>query len=213
MSELDIKERAVNNLLLLYLIQQANVKGKIEDNLKLQKLVFLGQKKFLDRKDKAFSYNFFRWHHGPFSAEVNNDLTALTFRGLVEHRWPIELTRDGEELLEDCKELHEINRRFLEVIDNIVSDFAGYTSDQIKDHVYEMKIFVPRLRKVMTVEEVPPRNLILFKPSDKRSKAKFLVNERWCATLELALDQEAIESLKQSYDDAVEGKVHDFQTL
>jgi len=213
MSEANIQERVVNNLLLLYLIRQANQKGKIEDNLKLQKLVFLSQKKFLNRKVKAFGYNFFRWHQGPFSAEVNNDLTALDSRGLVKRRWPIELTNEGKEFLEECKELLEINKRFLEVVDDIVSEFADLTPDQIKDHVYKMKIFVPRLRQVMTVEEVPPRTLILFKPSDKRSKAKFSIDETWCATLELALDQEAVESLKQSYDDAVEGRAYEFRTL
>ena len=213
MSEASIQERVANNLLLLYLIRRANQKGELEDNLKLQKLVFLSQKKFLNRKVKAFSYNFFRWHQGPFSAEVNNDLTALSSRGLVKRRWPIELTNEGKELLEECKELLEINKRFLDVVDDIVSDFADLTPDQIKDYVYKMKIFVPRLREVMTVEEVPSRTLILFKPSDKRSKAKFLIDEAWCATLELALDQEAVESLKQSYDDAVEGKAYEFRTL
>lgn len=213
MSEANIQERVANNLLLLYLIRQANKKGKIEDNLKMQKLVFLSQKKFLNRKVKAFSYNFFRWHQGPFSAEVNNDLIALSSRGLVRRRWPIELTKEGRELLEECGELLEINKRFLEIVDGIASDFANLTPSQIKDYVYKMKIFIPRLREVMTVEEVPPRTLILFKPSDKRSKAKFSVDETWCATLELALDQEAVESLKQSYDDAVKGRAYEFRTL
>ena len=213
MSEVNIQERVANNLLLLYLIRQANRKGKVEDNLKMQKLVFLSQKKFLNRRIKAFSYNFFRWHQGPFSAEVNNDLIALSSRGLVRRRWPIELTKEGRELLEECGELLEINKRFLEIVDGIASDFANLTPSQIKDYVYKMKIFIPRLREVMTVEEVPPRTLILFKPSDKRSKAKFLVDETWCATLELALDQEAVESLKQSYDDAVKGRAYEFRTL
>lgn len=213
MSESSIRERVVNNLLLLYLIREANLKGKIEDNLKLQKLAFLSQKKLLNRKLKALSYNFFRWHEGPFSAEVNNDLTALRGRGLVCRSWPIKLTKEGNELLEGCKALLETNKGFLEVVDDVISNFANFTPDQIKDYVYEMKLFVPRLREVMTVAEVPSGTLILFKPSDKRSKAKFLLDESWCATLELILDQEAIESLRQSYEDAKEGKAHEFRIL
>jgi len=213
MSDADIRDRVVNNILLLYLIREANLKGHVEDTLKLQKLVFLAQKKFLAKSLKVFSYNFFRWDKGPFSADINNDLTSLTARGLVKNRWPIQLTKEGLELLDNCEEVTEENYAFLSVIDEVISDFAKYTPEEIKEHVYEMKIFVPRLRDVMTIAEIPRGTLILFKPSDKRSKSKFVIDNGWCATLEVALDQEAIESLRQSYDDAIEGNVHEFQAL
>lgn len=213
MSEDSIQERVVNNILLMYLIQKANSVGKVEDNLKLQKLVFLGQKKMIERKIKAFSYNFFRWDKGPFSAEVNNDLTSLASRGLVSYHRPIEVTEEGKKLLEDFEELFQRNRHFIEVINEILSIYATYTPEEIKAHVYNMNIFVPRLRRVMTIAEVPRGTLILFKPSDKTSKKKFSLDEAWCTTLELVLDQEAVESLRQAYDDAKEGRVHEFRTL
>jgi len=213
MSEDNIQERVINNILLMYLIQKANSIGKVEDNLKLQKLVFLGQKKMVERKIKAFSYNFFRWDKGPFSAEVNNDLTSLTLRGLISYQWPIGLTEEGKKLLEDCLELFQKNRDFTEVIDEILSAYATYTPEEIKARVYDMNIFVPRLRQVMTIAEIPRGTLILFKPSDKTAKKKFSLDEAWCTTLELVLDQEAVESLRQAYDDAKEGRVHEFRTL
>lgn len=213
MSEADIQDRVVNNVLLLHLIEKANSIGCVEDTLKLQKLVFLSQKKLIGKRFKVFNYNFFRWDKGPFSADVNNDLTSLRCRGLVRNRWPIRLTREGRELLSGCKELLEENESFLSVIDGIIGEFAEYTPDEIKEYVYKMSIFVPRLREVMTIAEVPHGTPILFKPSEKRSRARFVLDPKWCATLELALDQEAIESLKQSYSDAMEGNAREFRTL
>jgi len=213
MSDADIQDRVVNNILLLHLIEKANSIGCVEDNLKLQKLVYLAQKKLIEKKFKVFSYNFFRWDKGPFSADVNNDLNSLTSRGLIKKRWPIRLTKEGTELLDSCSELVEENEAFIRIIDEVISDFAEYTPEEIKEYVYEMSVFVPRLREVMTIAEIPRGTLILFKPSDKRSKAKFVIDRCWCATLELAMDQEAVESLRQSYNDAVEGKVHEFRAL
>jgi len=213
MSEVDIQDRVVNNILLLYLIKKTNSIGKVEDTLKLQKLVYLTQKKYIEKKSKVFNYNFFRWDKGPFSADVSNDLTSLKCRGLVRDRWPIRLTKEGNELVNGCQEVLDENEALLKVIDGVISEYARYTPDEIKEHVYKMKIFVPRLREVMTIAEVPRGTLILFKPSTKRSKTSFVLDEDWCATLELALDQEAVESLKQSYNDAVEGRVYDFRTI
>ncbi len=213
MSESNIQNRVVNNILLLYLIDRTNSTGSIEDTLKLQKLVYLTQKRMIEKKLKLFTYNFFRWDKGPFSADVNNDLTVLSCRGLIRKRWPIRLTKEGKKLLNGCKELLEENEQFLKVIDDITAEFSEYTPEQIKEYTYNLSIFVPRLRQVMTVAEVPHGTLILFKPSDNRSKKKFILDESWLATLELALDQEAVESLKQSYSDAVEGNVHEFRTL
>jgi len=208
-----IRERVFNNILLLYLIKKTNAKGKIEDNLKLQKMVFLSQKKFIERKTKAFNYNFFRWHQGPFSAEVNNDLAYLISQSFISSWELIKLTKEGEEILKNCKELLETNHYILNVVNDIVDKFAIYTPDEIKNYVYAMKIFVPRLRKIMTIEEIPPRTLILFNPTEKRSKNKFILDESWCATLELAFDQEAVESLRHAFKDAIEGNADEFRPL
>lgn len=196
MGERDIREHVTNNLLLLYLIDKANERGKMEDELKLQKMVFLAEKKLIERKLKGFSYNFFRWHKGPFSKEVSMDLSLLFDNNLVSsQRGKIELTRDGKEVLRGCFELLKKNQTFLSWIDPIVEKHATLDPETVKDEVYAMKIMVPKIRKLMSIREVPKGQIILFKSSDEKVKRIFEVDEAWMGTLELILDVEALRFL------------------
>ena len=130
MSEGDIEDRVVNNLLLLYLIDKSSKEGIMEDNLKVQKSVFLAQKKFIERKMKGFCYLFLRWHHGPFSADVNNDLSTLKKNKFVN--WEedkIYPTDEGKSLLKQCMPLLDENVIFSQVIDNIIEENIKLTPD------------------------------------------------------------------------------------
>ena len=160
MSIENTKERIVNNLLLSYLIDKTNKEGNIEDNLKLQKLTFISQKKFIERKLKGFSYNFFRWHKGPFSADVNNDLALLKQMNFARWEDKIYLIEEGEVLLNQCEDLFKRNDAFLQIIDSIIKEYARLKPDEIKEKVYEMKVMVPKIRKLMPIREIPPKTLI-----------------------------------------------------
>ncbi len=211
MSEIGIRERVTNILLLLYLIDQANVKGKVEDELKLQKLTFLAEKELVRRRLKALSYNFFRWLKGPFSKNLRLDLILLTQSGFLQKGANgIELTSKSTEILSNCKGLLEANRDFLRSIDAVTAIFSNHPPDQIKELVYSMEIMVPKVRQMMIIRDIPMSQLILFKMSDEKAKAIFDIDESTLATLELTFDSEACNSLSQAIDDATEGRVHEF---
>lgn len=206
------EERVVNNLLLLHLIDRANQKGNIEDNLKVQKMVFLAQKNFIDKKLKGFAYNFFRWERGPFSADLNNDLMKLIRNDFV--RWEswkkrIYLTKEGNRILEACKGVLEENKNFLKLINEITDKYANIDPEKIKDEVYKMKLMVPRVRERMVIKEMRPGQMILFRPSMKRMKREFKIGEEWQATLEVIFDEEVVADLRKAYNDAREGNVHE----
>jgi uncharacterized protein YwgA len=207
-SEKNIEDRVVNNLLLLYLINKADEEGVIEDNIKLQKSVFLTQKNFIDKKMKGFSYNFFRWHHGPFSADVNNDLISLKKNKLV--KWEedrIYLTDEGKSILAQCEDLFEENDMFSQIINEIIEENIKLTPDQIKEKVYNIKLFVPKIREIMAIKDIPLRKLILFKPSRRWIRRAFEINEEMLATLEIIFDEEALDNLSKAYGDAINGRV------
>lgn len=211
MSEMGIRERVTNILLLLYLIERSSTKGKVEDELKLQKLVFLSQKELVERRLKAFSYNFFRWKKGPFSKHLRMDLNILIESHFLSSRYgKIELTQRGKDLLNDCENLLTENKQFLRFIDNVVSNFSGKSPEEIKDFVYDLQVIVPRIRQIMTIRDVPPRQLILFKTSDRKARAIFNLDPSWLATLELSFDKDAMTSLERAVDDALEGRVHEY---
>ena len=210
MSERSIRERVTNNLLLLYLIDKTNQIGQLEDALKLQKLVFLAQKRLVDRKLKAYSYNFFRWQKGPYSADLSNDLNMLVNMGFVIwRRNNIELTEQGKKILNACDDVFVENKTFLRHINLIIEEYATLDPEVIKDLVYDMKVMVPKIRKLMLIKQIPMKQLILFKSSDKKVRLIFHISKDWSATLELTFDEEALDSLKQAQRDAIEGKVHE----
>lgn len=204
-----ITDRIVNNFLLLYIINLTNRLGRLEDTLKIQKLAFLIQKEYVRRKWKGLNYNYFRWHKGPFSADLNADLDVLRHLGLVSNSWPIELTEKGSDFLESTSELDDDNKKYIKIIDKIVEKYANWTPDEIKQYVYNLQIVVPKKRKRMRIRDTMPGTLLLYRMTKKKSTDIFDVSEDWQATLELAFDQEAIESLKDAYIAAAEGKTVD----
>ncbi|MHA1364312.1 MAG: type II toxin-antitoxin system antitoxin SocA domain-containing protein [Candidatus Freyarchaeota archaeon] len=202
-------ERVTNNLLLLYLIDQANERGNVENDLKLQKLVFLSQMELMKRGLKAFSYNFFRWLKGPFSKNLAIDKSDLAEVGLVKvSRKGIELTNRGKELLKDCRQIfeEEENRKFVKYIDEIIEKYAQFSPDEIKDIVYSMEVTVPKIREIMNIKEIPLGKLILFKTADRNASDIFHISGSWLATFEIMFDKEALSSLERAVDDAVEGR-------
>lgn len=210
MSPKNIDDRVKNNLLLLYLINKTNEIADVEDNLKVQKLVFLSQKKLIEKKIKGFSYNFFRWERGPFSANVSEDINGLIQDNFLSWgKGNIKLTKEGEKVLKECSEILESNHNVIQYVDQIVEEYGQLTPDEIKKYVYDLRIMVPRIRKLMRIEDIPMRTLILFKPSLKRVKRTFNVSDDWLVTLELILNPEARESLKRAQRDAREGRTSD----
>jgi len=212
MSEMGIRERVTNILLLLYLIEKANSRGNVENELKLQKLVFLAQNRLIKKRLKAFSYNFFRWIKGPFSKNLRIDLITLREANFVKIRPnKIELTKKANEVLESCSELLDENEYFTNWIDHIIDKYAEFSPEDIKEFVYSMRVVVPRIREIMTIKDLPPSQLILFKTSDKKASLIFNIDKSWLATLELTFDKEALGSLAKALDDAAEGRAYELK--
>lgn len=210
------REGITNKLLLLYTIGQTNKQGRMENPLKLQKLVFLVQKKLIGRKLKGFSYNFFRWIKGPYSAGVSMDLDLLVSGGFVStHENKIELAPDGNEVVHSFRELlrGDRNQPLLSCIDSILEEYAAMDPEALKDKVYAMKVMVPKIRKLMTIQEIPPKQLILFKSSDEKVRQIFEIDEARQGLLELVFDAEALELLKKAQADAKEGRVRELRAL
>ena len=216
MVERELREVGTNNLLLLYLIDETDKRGVMENDLKLQKMTFAAQKKFIERKMKGFSYKFFRWYKGPYSASVSADLDLLINDGVLRREGnKIELTSRGREILRGFSGLLEDkrNKAFTIIIKSIVQEYAAMDAEAVKEKVYAMEVMVPRIKKRMAIRDVPMRQIILFKSSDERVKQIFEINEAWLGILELVLDAEALTLLKKSFDDARQGRVYGFRPL
>ena len=213
MSETRLRESVSNRLLLLYTIRKTNEMNRVDDERKLQKLLFLAQLNLVKSKLKALDYQFHRWSMGPYSAEISKDLDILKALDLVRPGWPIKLTPSGEKLLESCSDLLIQNKRFLGFIERVLGKYGHLDSKTIMNLVYGLTIVVPKLRERMTIEEVPMGTLILFKTSLRNAKASFDFEESWLDTLEIAFNEEFIELIAEAYDDAREGRSSDFKSV
>ncbi|UUZ84043.1 hypothetical protein LJK88_09925 [Paenibacillus sp. P26] len=76
-----IKRHVLNKLLLLRLIQLAN---GVNGATRLQKMVFKAESLGRDDSNATFNYKFIRWHYGPYSEELKDDLQFLIRNNLVE---------------------------------------------------------------------------------------------------------------------------------
>lgn len=184
MSQMRIFERIKNIILLMYMIQKITQEFVIEDNFKVQKLVFLIQEQFVSEKMNGFSYPFFRWIKGPFSDNLNSDLVLLKQIGFI--RWTgdkVELTEDGEDILENCNELLRENKKFLEIVDKVVREFGHFSPEEMEEEIYQMKIF-PKDRKVMRIEQITHKK-VMDGISGEKSEKEFSIREDVFDTLEV----------------------------
>lgn len=208
MSLRSFNELVMDNLLLLYLIDKTNRKGKLEELFKLQKLVFLVENNLIRKKIKAFNYVFFRWQKGPFSKDVSVDFGLLLDNGIItKDKEGIRLTKVGKELLKNCKKLLEENNSILKYFDTIINKYAPMSVSEIKEKVYNFKVTVPRLRKRMRIEDIPEGKIILFKVSRKKAKEIFKIDDEWLDTIEIFLNKMAYESLERAKMNITKGKI------
>jgi uncharacterized protein YwgA len=207
MTRMGIEKRIKNLLLLIYLIHISNLKAHLENPLKLQKLVFLSQKELSEKKMRAFNYTFFRWLKGPFSADLSNDLNLLKQIKYIIWDENIYLTEEGKYILENCREIFQMNKDFLSVIEESIDNYLTLEPDDIKEMVYDIKIRVPIRNEILPIKEIPQGTPIQFGLSNKNTKRDFFLTEGWATTLELIFDEEAMEWLGKAQKDALEGKI------
>lgn len=214
MSEKEVDERVGNNLLFLYLVGETSKAGEVEDNFKAQKLVFLSEKQLIQRKLKAFNYTFLRWHRGPYCKDLANDIKRLQKAGLLRKDGErIVLTDFGRGVLQHFGDVLARQATFTEPIKKVAQEYGPIAPDDLKERVYDMSIFVPKIRRVMKIRDIEEKSLILFKMSEGKAKKSFTLDESSQATLELVFNKEAQDSLRMAQRDAVEGRVCDFNSL
>lgn len=214
MSEKTIKDRIINLLLSLYIIDKVNTTSSLENNLKLQKLIFLSQKQLIEKQKSGFRYLFIRWNQGPFSANLNEDLKLLQHSKFIN--WgknSINLTTESKQLMAQLQDLFNLNKTYLKSIDSILEQYSSLTPTEIKEHVYNIKIRIPRIGTIMRIEDIPHKKPLLVELSKNRARHSFDLPEEWLETLEVVFDWEAMNLLKQADNDAIAGRTNSLNAV
>lgn len=135
-----MKHRHDLPLSLLAAIEEDSIEGRT----RLQKLLFLIQKRIEQKKNAQLSqsYDFIAYDYGPFAKEIYDDIDTLVRRGLVDEdpkelddgviKYDYKLTKKGKQLVESRRLVDDSPQE----VDAVVSEFADKELSDIIDYVY-----------------------------------------------------------------------------
>jgi hypothetical protein len=126
----------------LNLFDCANKIAPIDGNFKIQKLGFISELRGQEGANlRATHYKFFRYHFGPYSKELANDVGFLKERGFLDAFNRV--TDRGRYLIEYTRpeiSQNENSAMSLEILFSVCADYGRYTGGQLKRQVYEMVV-------------------------------------------------------------------------
>ncbi|VUT26356.1 MAG: hypothetical protein MOIL_01520 [Candidatus Methanolliviera sp. GoM_oil] len=192
----DLQEKIMDKVLLLYLIGKAKEEGNLGVT-KLMKLTFLTEQRMAEDRVKGFNYWFYKWRYGPFTQEIYDDLDCLMQNELITERGGIELTDRGLEFLNEIRGLLDENTIILKYIDGIAEEYGSIELNALIDRVDEIEPLGRKKIKDLLIGEH-----ILSKLSDLEADRVFEIDDEWLETLDLLLNKEEYESLKEGMESA-----------
>jgi len=197
------EEKTIDRLLTLYSINECYVKCKVKglSETKLQKLVFLSEKRLIDQRIKAFNYRFVRLLHPTFSTELRNDLNDFVKTGYLSEPW-LGQTEKMLMILEDFNNVLERNPHITNVIDNIVSTFADIPTSRLVQIVYNMPWTRNKVINELTIG-VP----MLYPLDSDKARERFTITEDELENLEICLNPKISGRLDRAFDEMRRGRL------
>jgi len=196
------KEKTTDRLLVLYTINDCYERHNLRalSETKVQKLVFLSEKRLIDNRIKAFNYHFIRLLHPTFSSELRNDLTSFISLGYLSEPW-LGQTNRMTMILEDFNDVFQRNRHILSIIDDVISKYASVPTDRLVQIVYRM----PWLSK--TVIDLKIGVPMLYPLKEEKAREVFDITEDELADLEICLNPKLSQDLDQAFDEMRKGRL------
>lgn len=97
-----LKREVLNKSLILILLE--HLKECVNGLLKLQAIIYQVQKNMRNKGiTRTFNYKFIRWHYGPYSKELSDDIKFLKEKQLIQSDYS--LSEDGERLVNSLEKI------------------------------------------------------------------------------------------------------------
>jgi uncharacterized protein YwgA len=195
-------DKAIDQFLTLYLINDAFCRKNLLhlQNTKLQKLVFLSEKAMIDEREKGFNFYFVKLIHGPYSQELENDVSKLIQNGLINDM-RLKPTRNAQIILEDFGELILRNETFLTKVNAVNDRFARLPLQRLLRIIYAMP-----WGKRRTIADLPQRTPMLYPMRPEIVRTQFQITKDEAENLLMNFDLDAIKDHEEAMKDAREGK-------
>jgi len=128
----------------LYVLKLLDLAGRVDGKTKFQKMVFLAE-----TEEKAITtYNFEKYHYGPFSFDLSDDLDALSKTNFIQEEKTIFGSSEGKQIIKSTfsltldgkKELKEnevnLDKDGIVALSKTVEKWNGKPLDEIIKYVY-----------------------------------------------------------------------------
>lgn len=197
------QEKTIDRLLVLYSIKECYEKHNLKalSETKMQKLVFLSEKRLIDRRVKALNYNFVRLLYPTFSSELSKDLTDFIRLGYLTEPWLGQTTR-MKMILEDFEEIFRRNYQSLDIIDEVLSEYANVPTNRLVQMVYRMPWM-----KSKRVSELHIGVPMLYPLETENAHKIFKVMEDELEDLEICLNPKLSRELDRAFDEMRRGRL------
>lgn len=198
------QQELIDLLLTLHAVRIAS-KAEIKVGLiVMQKILFLSALEMRQSKSLTLSQTFYRWHYGPMSNEVYDDLHRASSSGLVDEIDGLRLTEAAEGILDACTDIFEQNQSLIEPLEKAASSVEDI--DDLLEKVYDMSVYVDELDEEVVIREIPEGTNILTPLWDDEASTKFNIDPSWMETLDILLHPEADQMASRSLERAKKGK-------
>lgn len=198
------QQKIIDILLTLYAINFASKKDIKIGLLILQKVLFLSALELKNIGYLALGQAFYRWDYGPMSDEVYKDMEQLSSLGLIDETEGLKLTDNAGRVLDDCKEIFEDNKSFVNSIKKIALSVESI--DELLEKVYDLTVYVEELDEEMRIRDIPEGTEMLTPLWKDEASKIFKLDPSWVATLDILLDPEADKAAFNALEKAKKGK-------
>ena len=188
------EESLADKALLLALLSkvQSKNRGRIGDRLKMQKLSFLLCYRLFERRLKGLNYVYFTYRWGPFTKDIYEAEADFEEANLLARRGKYyRLTESGEALgnaIAESMNHIQSNAPILQVLDEVVTEFATWPTDQLIAHTHKMKVLPVGWHEACILESLP-MNLDLTAVLDNEESVTVLkIDTGWLKSFGAALE-------------------------
>lgn len=136
------KQKIWDKVALLSFFDSVNRVGRIGGNLKAQKITFLLELEGLRKQIKVAHFRFFRYHHGPYSADLAGDIGFLEKMEFLT-KGSRQLTKRGQFIIEyvsDSISKSQPAQASVTIMNEISKKYGRSSGDTLRWIVYKMKL-------------------------------------------------------------------------
>lgn len=196
------RERLIDRLLTTYIINQCEIEHDVHlSETKLQKLVFLSEKKLIEDKIKALNYQYMKFLHGPYSNELRSDLSVFSdisylkgpfINGTPRLRW----------IIEDFRETFDRNPVIINYIEDVLEEYAGIPTNRLLEIVYAMPWNQGRM-----IEDLPNKTPMLYPLKSSKATRVFEIENEDLRDLKFCFSERSLDILGEANDDLRKGRL------